>query len=66
MLNGAMRYAAERTGQDPKFTKHPATWLNGECWKDEPEPPARPRMSARDQSILDGLNLPLDGEEDER
>jgi hypothetical protein len=26
---GAMRYAAERTGQNPKFTKHPATWLNG-------------------------------------
>jgi hypothetical protein len=33
---GAMRYAAERGGKDPKFTKHPATWLNGECWKDEP------------------------------
>lgn len=33
---GAMRYAAERSGQDPKFTKHPSTWLNGACWADEP------------------------------
>lgn len=36
ILSGAMRYAAERTGQDEKFTKHPATWLNGGCWADEP------------------------------
>ncbi|MET4034945.1 MULTISPECIES: helix-turn-helix domain-containing protein [unclassified Bradyrhizobium] len=35
MIDGAKRYAAERAGQDPKFTKHPATWLNGECWLDE-------------------------------
>src|SRR5262249_10663037 len=27
---GAMRYAHDRTGQDPKFTKHAATWLNQE------------------------------------
>jgi hypothetical protein len=32
---GAERYAAERAGQDDKYTKHPATWLNGECWADE-------------------------------
>src|SRR5262249_38731141 len=25
---GAQRYAVERQGQDPKYTKHPATWLN--------------------------------------
>lgn len=40
IIRGAMRYAAERDGQPPKFTKHPATWLNGECWTDEPAPPA--------------------------
>jgi hypothetical protein len=34
---GAVRYAAQVTGRDPKFTKHPATWLNAECWKDEPD-----------------------------
>ena len=35
---GGMRYAAERDDQDPKFTKHPATWLNDDGWKDEPAP----------------------------
>jgi hypothetical protein len=38
LLAGVMRYAAERTGQDPQFTKHPATWLNKGCWLDEPTP----------------------------
>jgi uncharacterized protein YdaU (DUF1376 family) len=33
-----LRYAAERTGQDPKFTKHARTWLAHECWTDEPDP----------------------------
>jgi hypothetical protein len=32
---GAMRYATERsTGHDPRFTKHPATWLSKACWTD--------------------------------
>lgn len=34
---------AERYRDDPnrsaQFTKHPATWLNGGCWSDEPAPP---------------------------
>jgi hypothetical protein len=34
---GAMRYAASVTSHDFKFIKHPATWLNGECWADEPD-----------------------------
>jgi hypothetical protein len=38
LLAGAMRYAAERSGQDPKYTKHASTWLNGGCWDDEPSP----------------------------
>lgn len=36
LLQGAMRYGAERAGEDPKWTKHPATWLNGGHWADEP------------------------------
>ena len=36
LIQGARRYAAERAGQEPRFTKHPATWLNGGCWEDEP------------------------------
>jgi len=35
---GAMRYAAERTGQDPRYTKHPTTWLSKACWTDPPRP----------------------------
>lgn len=42
LMNGAMRYAAERTGQDGKFTAHPATWLNQGRWDDEPEKPHEP------------------------
>jgi len=39
LLAGAKRYTAERAGQEAKFTKHPATWLNGGCWMDEPQAP---------------------------
>lgn len=39
IIAGVLRYAAERDGQDPTYTKHPSTWLNGECWADEPTPP---------------------------
>jgi hypothetical protein len=38
LLQGAFRYKAERAGQDPRYTKHPATWLNGGCWQDEAAP----------------------------
>jgi hypothetical protein len=36
---GAARFATERAGQDPKYTPHPASWLNAERWGDEPEQP---------------------------
>ena len=36
---GAERYAAQRQGQDQKFTKLPATWLNSDCWLDQPVQP---------------------------
>jgi hypothetical protein len=35
LIAGAQRYAVERNGENPKYTKHPATWLNGGCWEDE-------------------------------
>jgi hypothetical protein len=35
MIAGAKRYAVERKGQPPRYTKHPATWLNAGCWEDE-------------------------------
>jgi hypothetical protein len=37
LKKAVLDYAKERKGQDQKFTKHPATWFNGECWNNEPE-----------------------------
>ncbi len=51
LLAGAERLAEERAREpDPtkreKFTPHPATWLNGERWKDAPAPPPSPVFDA--------------------
>ena len=35
---GAERCAREFDGKDLKFLKHPATWLNGDCWAEDPGP----------------------------
>jgi len=62
LVNGAMRYAAEREGEDPKFTKQPATWLNAEAWLNAAPPavPAASRMQSgqlrsRSQSAMAGI-----------
>ncbi|WNO25795.1 hypothetical protein SEA_GOIB_53 [Gordonia phage Goib] len=34
LIAGAKRYRDDPK-REPKFTKNPATWLNGECWADE-------------------------------
>jgi hypothetical protein len=61
LLAGAMRYAAAQDGKDPTYIKHPATWLNGKCWLDEPAPAAaRPRGYL--DSIRAGLAVHLDEE----
>jgi hypothetical protein len=65
MLNGAMRYAAERTGQDQRYTKHPATWLNGQCWKDESNA-AAPRATTGFASVLAGLAAIPDDDGEQR
>lgn len=36
LIAGADSYATD-PARDPDFTKHPKTWLNGECWEDQPE-----------------------------
>jgi hypothetical protein len=38
IMSGMLRYAAECDGREPRFIKHPATWLTAECWNDEPTP----------------------------
>ena len=44
IIAGAERYRDDPT-RDPKFTKHPATWLNRDCWKDEVTPAAPTRRA---------------------
>jgi hypothetical protein len=61
LLAGAMRYAAAQDGTDPKYIKHPSTWLNGKCWLDEPAPAANRQRSYLD-SIRAGLAVHLDEE----
>ena len=34
VLAGVRRYGAERSDKDPQFTKSPARWLDGDCWRD--------------------------------
>lgn len=69
ILRGAMRNAAERDGQEPRYTKNPATWLNKACWI-ESRPPVRafPRDGPRrshsfDRSIV--VQLRDDGDFEE-
>lgn len=47
LIAAAAQYVAwvKAEGKHPQFTKHPATWLNGEHWNDEraarSQPPSR-------------------------
>lgn len=34
---GCERYAREMAGKEAKYVKYPATWLNADCWGDDPE-----------------------------
>ena len=47
IMEGARRYTAETEGRDPAHIAHPATWLRGQRWEDEPGSNAtRPRNGA--------------------
>jgi hypothetical protein len=46
IVTAAQAYARERFGQDPKYTKYPATWLNKGCYDDEPDPQPGPQLRA--------------------
>lgn len=47
IMGGALRYASD-PNREPRFTKHPATWLNADGWDDDPLPPRSGRMSANE------------------
>lgn len=57
VLAGAHRYAEERQGQDPAYTKYPAGWLSSGRWADTPEPAKnghhQPWRNPEDQSVYD-------------
>lgn len=40
LLAGVLRYTASVAHKEARYIKHAQTWLNGECWLDEPEPAA--------------------------
>jgi hypothetical protein len=56
ILAGAIRYKNDPNRQD-QFTKHPSTWLNQDCWHDEPIPartvrsPAANRLQQNDEEM---------------
>jgi hypothetical protein len=65
LLAGAGRYAAERAGDDPRFTKHPSTWLNAGCWNDDPQPPSRPATKSFDAFVVGARGFLNGGSNDE-
>lgn len=53
LLDGARAYRDDPQ-RDPKFTAHPATWLNGERWLDERGPADRAPESSWDRGEASG------------
>ena len=39
IIAGVKNYRREMAGKEAEFLKHPATWLNADCWLDEPTKP---------------------------
>jgi hypothetical protein len=66
IMSGILRYAAECDGREPRFIKHPATWLSAECWNDEPMPitfdhvgeaDGRRPLSRSEQRVIDNRRV---------
>jgi hypothetical protein len=57
LLAGVIRYAAVMTGKDPRYVKHPTTWLNKGCWTDEhAEPGGFGRASASTNAVWSAID----------
>jgi hypothetical protein len=61
ILAGAQRYR-DLPGREPKYTAHPATWLNADRWTDEPatgqagaSPNGQPKPSTTDARVAAAL-----------
>ena len=44
-IEGTKRYAAQVEGKEAEYIKHPSTWLNGQCWLDEQDPPPKANLT---------------------
>lgn len=44
IIDAAAKYATSVNGKERQYIKHPATWLNGGCWDDEPESAPEPEI----------------------
>jgi hypothetical protein len=69
LIDHAGRYAAERAGEDPRFTKKAANWLRAGSWKNEPVSPVMRstayRHSGGAASVVRGVMAILQPEPDE-
>lgn len=57
IIAGAKTYAKDKM-RDPKFTAHPATWLNAQRWLDEPQVEEKRLMGDRAQSYNPEIHGP--------
>lgn len=55
LIAGARRLAAERQGEDEKFTPHPTTWINRDGWDDPPAPKTEARRNGASTSHRDNF-----------
>jgi hypothetical protein len=62
LTDAAQRYARERAGQEPRYTKNPANWLLAEAWANAPEQPAAaPSVDGAAPSAARGIFDQLSG-----
>lgn len=67
LIAGAERYANDPNLPEPKYVKHPATWLNAGCWGDPPLPVDPKRLKQNEQQRIEQeLNEYLKGVENEQ
>jgi len=58
VIDGATRYADDPNREPGQWTKHPTTWLNSECWDDEPLPVRRSSSRpSSDERVKAALSL---------
>ena len=61
LIAAARAYAAQRVGEDAKFTRMPATWLAQECWLDDAPVAAAALAASAEEAARawDGAAAPL-------